>query len=135
MTELDASMTAVQVADNAAIASDPFTRPKAEDPASAVFDEPDSMDDLDRLARLAAERRAQELAERNALIQSELARLHVQSIVGGRVPAARISGQPVRVGQTVGAFTIVEIAGQTVIVEADGLRFQLGIGVEPKQID
>ncbi len=135
MTELDASMTAVQVVDNSTIASDPFTRPKAEEPSAMVYEEPDSMDDLDRLARLAAERRAQEMAERNAMIQSELARLHVQSIVGGRVPAARISGQPVRVGQSIGVFTIVDIAGQTVTVEADGMRFELGIGVEPKQID
>lgn len=134
MAELEASMSAVQIAEGN-LAAEPFNRPAEEAPEPGVFEEPDSVDDLDRLARLAAERRMQEMSERAQLVQGELMRLNVQGVIGGRVPAARINGQPVRVGNTIGVFEVVEIAGQSVFVEADGQRYELRIGLEPRIVE
>lgn len=134
MSELDASMTAVQVLDTRTLSSAPFTRP-AEDEPEVANNEPSSLDDLSRLARLAAEQQRKEAEARAQALAGELARLNVQGIVGGRVPAARINGQPVRVGQQLGSFTVTDIAGQSVFVEADGVRYELGIGAEPRRLD
>jgi len=135
MAELDASMSAVQVADGGSLGAASFLRPVEDEPDTGAYSEPTGIDDLDRLARLAAERRQLELEERTQLIQGELGRLNVQGIIGGRVPAARINGQPVRVGQSLGVFEVVEISGKGVIVEADGARFELRIGLPPRAVE
>ncbi|MFK7884433.1 MAG: hypothetical protein AB8F26_09670 [Phycisphaerales bacterium] len=134
MAELEASMSAVQLAEGQ-LAAEPFSRPVEDAPEPGVYEEPNSMDDLDRLARLAAERRMQEMSERAQLVQGELMRLNVQGVIGGRVPAARINGQPVRVGNMLGVFEVVDISGQSVFVEADGQRYELRIGLEPRVVE
>lgn len=134
MNELDASMAAMQVPNSDAIPAAPFSRPKAAVEEPVVFAEPENLDDLDRMARMAAEQRRLEREERMALIQNELMRLQVQSVLGGRVPAARINGQPVTVGKMLGVFQVVEISDGAVYVEADGNRYELRIGMEPKLV-
>ncbi|MEM9372214.1 MAG: hypothetical protein AAGA55_01095 [Planctomycetota bacterium] len=132
MAELDASMSAVQVAEGGSLGSASFNRPVEEEPDAGAYQEPADLNDLDRLARLAEERRLQAARDRMELIQGELSRLNVQGIIGGRVPAARINGQPVRVGQQLGVFEVVEISGKGVIVRADGIDYELRIGLPPR---
>lgn len=135
MTELDASMSAVQLADSSTLPPAPFTRPGAETEDAPVFEQPSTKDDLERLARLAEERRRQQMEERASLLKNELSRLHVQSIIGGRVPAARINGLPVSVGRTIGPFEVIEISGQSVFVAADEMVWELRIGLPARRID
>ncbi len=135
MAELDASMSAVQVADGGSLGSASFNRPVEDEPEPGAYQEPTDLNDLDRLARLAEERRQQAAEERLELIRGELSRLNVQGIIGGRIPAARINGQPVRVGQQLGVFEVVEISGKGVIVEADGSRYELRIGLPPRAVE
>lgn len=71
------------------------------------------------LAREKAEARRQELL-------TGIDHLRLQSVMGGRVPLARISDRTVRVGDVVGEFfTVTGIEGRTVSVEADGQTFTL----------
>ncbi|QQS08177.1 MAG: hypothetical protein IPK69_09235 [Phycisphaerales bacterium] len=67
-----------------------------------------------------------EKAAKMARVQAELAKLVVQSVLGGRSPVARINGETVRVGDTVGEiFTVVSIEGLTVKVETEGKEYEL----------
>lgn len=75
--------------------------------------------------RAAAERQARLEARRKELAD-QLAAMKVQSIMGGKVPLARISGEMYRVGDTVVEdFTIVSIEDRTVTLKADGQKFTL----------
>lgn len=76
-------------------------------------------EDLSR--RVAEERRRQ--------VSTALSRLTLNSVVGGSTPVARISGQLVRVGETVGEFfTVSAISGRRVDLVADGETYSLSIG-------
>lgn len=134
MTELDASMAAVQFARSHELPSAPFTRPSTGEPVQEfVFSEPTSMDDLERLARMAEEQRLRQLEERSAALRGELSRLQVQSVMaGGRMPVARVNGQPVTIGKFLGSFEVVDIAGQSVFISADGITWEIPIGLPPK---
>lgn len=135
MSELDASLSAVQLADAGVLPTTPFTRPTAAVQEPMVFEDPTSMDDLERLSRMASEQRRQEQEARAAMLNGELARLHVQSIIIGGVPAARINGVPLTIGRTLGPFTISEITRQAVYVTADGLTWELQIGLPARLMD
>ena len=135
MEELDASLRAVQVADTAGMPPAPFTRPEAAVETPVVFEEPETMDDLERLALLAEQRRLEERQARSAHLESELARLYVQSIIVGVVPAARINGMPVTVGRTIGPFTVSEITREAVYVTADGLTWELLLGSPARLVE
>jgi hypothetical protein len=134
MTELDASMAAVQFARSQELPATPFTRPSTGEPVQEfVFSEPTNLDDLERLARMAEEQRLRQLEERSALLRNELSRLQVQSVMaGGRMPVARINGQPVTIGKFLGSFEVVDIVGQSVFISADGITWELQIGMPPK---
>lgn len=136
MGQLDASMSAVQLADSAALPAAPFTRPDANGTVEmTVFEEPSSMSDLDRLARMAEEERLARLEARAGLLKNELARLQVQGIIGGRVPAARVNGQPVTIGAMLGPFRVKHIERQSVFLEADGTTYELQIGLPPRVVE
>jgi len=136
MSELDDSMSAVQLPGDTALPPAPFTRQaQAEPDASPLLEAPNSMSDLERLARLAAEQRRLEQEERTAMLQGEVARYIVQSVIGGRVPVARINGQPVTVGKMLGSFEVVEISGQSVYIRADDLVYELPMGMPARRID
>lgn len=84
--------------------------------------------DADRRAREEAERLRREQERRQREIESALASLNVQSVVGGPVPVARISGRTVRIGDVVeGIFTVVGIEGRSVTIEADGKLYTISM--------
>lgn len=75
------------------------------------------------------EQRLREAQERAKAIETAFARLSLNSIIGGRVPVARVSGQMVRVGDTVGEhFRVVHIGGREARLEADGRVYTLTLG-------
>ena len=85
--------------------------------------------EAERRRLLAIERERKEAAARSEELESVVHDLTLQSVVGGRRPAARVSGEGVRVGDTcAGLFRVTEITGRSVILEADGRTWELAIG-------
>lgn len=63
---------------------------------------------------------------RKQKIKDAAAQLHLNGVLDGKVPVARISGEAVRVGDTVAEyFTVTAIHGRTVELTADGMPFTL----------
>lgn len=84
--------------------------------------------DAERAERLAREDAERVAAERKAKIQTELGKLKLFAVVGGRNPAARINMSVVREGDVlVDLFTVVEIQARAVVLECDGVRHTLTI--------
>jgi hypothetical protein len=76
----------------------------------------------------AAELVARQKAERRAKIESTLSQLKVYSVVGGRVPVARLGDQTVKVGDVVAElFTVTAIGGRSVALTVDGETFNLAM--------
>ncbi|MDX9911492.1 MAG: hypothetical protein RBS39_06655 [Phycisphaerales bacterium] len=76
----------------------------------------------DELARQAREKRLQE-------VTNELGTLKLQSVMGGRVPLARINDKILKIGDKVGKnFELVSIEGRTAVLSAEGLEFELTLG-------
>ncbi|MEM9420052.1 MAG: hypothetical protein AAGA25_13515 [Planctomycetota bacterium] len=68
-------------------------------------------------------------AERTAKLQSlygELARIEIQSLVGGKRPAAFIGGDLFKVGDKVGSFVITEIDNRRIAFDAPGFELRPG---------
>ncbi len=75
--------------------------------------------DPEEEARRRREARAREL-------ETTFGRLRLNSVLGGTVPVARISGEMVRVGDTIGEhFEVTAIGGRSVDLVADGRTFIL----------
>ncbi|MCX5690677.1 MAG: hypothetical protein NTV94_13005 [Planctomycetota bacterium] len=75
--------------------------------------------------RAAADKQAKLEARRKELTD-QLAAMKVQSIMGGKAPLVRISGEMYRVGDTVAEdFMITSIEDRTVTLKADGQKFTL----------
>lgn len=134
MEHLDESTIAVQLADQGSFAESPFSRPSAM-PVETVRATP-GMSEEERLA-LQRERDAEiERQRRHDLVLQVAMHFRLQGIVDGSNPAARISGQAVRAGMKLGDFfTVEQITGRSVIIEADGMRFELALGKETVQLD
>lgn len=93
-----------------------------EDDVEVVPDSFDPAADAARRAAEAAQRRQQE-------IERTLDALRLNSIVTGNVPLARINGQAVRIGDTIGGvFTVRAIHGRSVELEADGQIYTKVLG-------
>jgi hypothetical protein len=76
--------------------------------------------------RAAAERAKRDSEQKKARVQASLATLKVNGIIGGSNPVARISGEAVRVGDTVGDnFKVKAIHGRGVDLEQDGQVYEL----------
>jgi hypothetical protein len=74
------------------------------------------------------ERQARERAERLAVAQREFQKLRLNSVMGGSVPIAQISGNLVRVGDIVSErFRVQKISGRSVELAAEGEVFVLVI--------
>jgi len=72
------------------------------------------------------QRRARQRAERAATVQREFSKLELNSVIGGSSPIARVSGQAVRIGDTIsGIFTVAQISGRHVVLEAEGRQYTL----------
>ncbi len=85
-------------------------------------------DVVDDTSRLEAERLRKAQQARDSQLKAALAAMKLNSVMGGRVPMAQISGQLVRVGDIVGpGFTVKRIEGRTVALEVDGREFVLAL--------
>jgi hypothetical protein len=82
--------------------------------------------DPNAAARSAADRERAAAEKKRQTIHQTLAGLKVNGIIGGSNPVARISGEAVRVGDTVGEmFTVKAIKGRSVEVELEGEIYEL----------
>ncbi len=128
---LDESTISVQFASTDDFAPMPFARP------STVQEEVEPIDPgMSQEERLALQKQRElelEIQRRREMVIGEVMRFKLQGIVG---EAARISGQPVREGMSLGEYcTVIEITGRTVTIEADGMYFELALGQETVQLD
>lgn len=120
LSTLERSVAAVQAqTPSDKLQKNPFQLVSAQPAAS---DAP--VDDGKKAAELAARQKA----ERRAKIETTLSQLKVYSVVGGRVPVARLGDQTVRVGDVVAdLFTVTAIGGRSVALTVDGETFNLTI--------
>jgi Type II secretion system protein B len=82
--------------------------------------------DQERAARLAEEDRIRKQKKREKKIKTELAKLKLFAVVGGRNPAARINMSVVREGDMIAdLFTVTAIHARSVILECDGEQHEL----------
>ncbi|MEX0876012.1 MAG: hypothetical protein WD114_01015 [Phycisphaerales bacterium] len=134
MRNLDKSTIAVQLADHDDFVESPFSRPSAM--TEEVVRADPGMSEEERLALQREREAALERERRRDLVIGEAMRFKLQGIVGGSRPAARVSGQAVRAGMPLGEFfTVVEITGRSVVIDGDGMRFELALGQETIRLD
>ncbi len=125
--ELERSSQPVQVPTEQ-ITKNPFKL--AAKPSDVIEPAKDNSDEILQKQLAATAKRK---AEREKKIIDTLSSLALQGVLGGTIPVARISGETVRVGDTLSElFTVKSIIGRTVTLEADGKEFQLSME-EPKQ--
>ncbi len=90
-------------------------------------------DNSDEILQRQLQATAKRKADHEKMVVDTLASLTLQGVLGGTIPVARVSGETVRVGDTLGEiFTVKSITGRTVTLETDGKEFQLTME-EPKQ--
>ncbi len=94
-------------------------------PVEIDLDAEDVADYGEAAARLIREREAQ----RRRDVRAEFSRLTLQSVLGGRVPVARIGSSIVRVGDPLGEFFVVQaIEGRTVVLTTEeGWLYELSM--------
>ena len=119
MERLATSSTPLQVSAEH-IDKDPFILDSAQEgrvqPADELAERERQRQEAERLA---AERRRQEL-------QTAFERLTLQTVIMGRIPAAKINNQIVGLGEMVeGRFTVLAIDAEGVTLEADDTEFRL----------
>jgi len=86
----------------------------------------------EKAARAEAEKAQKAAEERRRTIETAFNELDLHSVMGGQTPVARISGQTIRVGDTIGNyFKVQAIQGRTVTLQADGETFTLGMAAGP----
>ncbi len=134
MRELDKSTISVHLSNTDEFASNPFSRPQIETDEYVEPIDP-GMSEAERLAHQREREEQRNIEQRREDVIGEAMRFRLQGIIGGSRPAARISGKPVRAGMQLGEFfTVIEIGSQIVIIEADGMRFELSMRDETTQI-
>ncbi len=119
LADLERSRRAVQVpAEN--ITQDPFEL----DNTTAEVESPTV--DPDLAQRAESERLLQAQEARRRAVEDDLRKLTLQGVMAGSVPVARVSGKLYKVGMPIGEyFTVTDIAGRTVTLQADGQSFTL----------
>lgn len=134
LADLDRSAKPFQIADDK-VAKNPFSLPASllpvetadDDPVSAVVTTGRSEADIERERRRA-------MAKRREEIRAAFARLELQSVIGGRVPVAMISGAMVREGDEVAdRFRVLRIGGRAVILE-DELQEQHTLPIKQRGV-
>lgn len=121
LTDLRSSGEVVQVPLEQ-VQTNPFEWKLIEKKIAAVADNSAASADE---ARKRAEARKRELNTRAAALK-------LNSVLGGRVPVAQVSGHLVRLGDTVDdLFKVTAIEGRSVILSADDMTFTLTLG-EPR---
>lgn len=82
-------------------------------------------------AELEAERLKREHEKHMRALEASARNLILNSVMGGRVPVANISGELVAVGDTVAdTFTVTRIEGREVEIQAEGRTWVLTVGGE-----
>lgn len=134
--ELDESTIAIQLENHESFIDAPFSRPSAIGKVDQPVAIEPGMSEAERIA-LQRERELElERQRRHDTVYSEAMSFNLQGVVGGSRPAARVSGQPVSVGSKLGEFFVVtKITGRSVVIEADGMRFELAMGQDTIQLD
>jgi len=80
-------------------------------------------------AQTGPDQAALDAQKRRMELQNRFEQLEIQSIMGGRVPLAKINGETVTVGDTVADFfKVKEISGRLVTLTADGQSYRLFMG-------
>ena len=94
------------------VKKNPFTLPEAENP------EPDSVGPV-----------ASSTRSRREVLEQELDKLKLESVIGGNMPLAVINGQFVKAGQSVGGFTLTKVGSGSRSVEmaSEGMTFTLSM--------
>lgn len=93
---------------------------------SAIIEPEPVADNTEASKRAAADKARRELDAKRKRVQSTLAGLSINGIIGGSNPVARISGEAVRVGDTVGdLFTVKAIHGRSVELTFENEVFTL----------
>lgn len=134
MGALDDSTRVRQFSDEVTLPEHPFAREALSEDADIPIDP--GMSEEERLALQRQRDFENAKAARENEIAAELYSFELQGVIGGKRPAARISGHAVRVGMELGSnFKVVEITGRTVIIEADGLRYELAMGQPAQLVD
>ncbi len=137
MRDLERSGRPMQVPLDA-VKANPFTFSFNDEPIDAEPGEDMSLAQLreqQRRAALEEQRLADVALAREKEILTALDELKVQSVLGGRAPVARVSGEAVREGDQVGMFRAVKISGRTVVLEVDQRYFAIQMGTEPREIE
>ena len=84
--------------------------------------------DPNAASRAAADRARRDAETKHGKVQASLSTMKVNGIIGGSNPVARISGEAVRVGDTVGEiFTVKAIHGRGVDLEHEGVTYTLNM--------
>ncbi|MFG0247230.1 MAG: hypothetical protein ACF8MF_14390 [Phycisphaerales bacterium JB052] len=135
MGELDESTVAVQLSDYESFVDAPFSRPTAIGQKDVVRTDP-GMSEAERLALQREQELELERQRRHDAVVSEAFSFKLQGVVGGSRPAARVSGQAIAMGSKLGSyFEVVKITGRSVVIEGDGMRFELAMGQDTVQLD
>ncbi len=140
MADLEEVSISVQFAKDTDLPQAPFTLAQAaigDDTLSIpVPTKDDSNATKARLAKLRAQMERDEQEAKAASYDLVASGLSIQSIIGGTRPVARISGEPVGVGMTVAdTFKVLSIKGAVVILEVDGIKYELKLGSGAKRIN
>lgn len=90
-------------------------------------------DPSERDRKRRAEDEAKKARDRQGQIEQTLANVKLLGVLGGKVPVARLNGDTVRVGDTVGElFTVTAITGRSVTLQCDGKDYVISME-DPKQ--
>jgi len=140
MTDLEEVSISVRFSEDTDLPDTPFTMETPDDPVEALIQPLNNKVDQNasraRLAMQRAEAARLERQAKEAEYESLAAGLKLQSVIGGSRPVARISDEPVGVGMTVAdTFKVISIKGTVVILEVEGIKFELGLGDGAKRIN
>lgn len=127
LKELELAVQPVQIKGEE-LGRNPFRLTQASAPTEDLSDDSWKERAEAEAAARAAEEAQRSLEAANNALSGEIAKLALHSILGGRVPLARINDETVTIGDTVGGrFTVVNIEGRVVTLEAEGKRFTLSL--------
>jgi hypothetical protein len=73
----------------------------------------------------ADQKREQQILMEN--LQTQAAKLKLQSTLMGSVPRAMVNGQLVQAGDTVEGFTVVKIEARSIVVQQDGVTLEIAM--------
>lgn len=127
LKELEEAARPVQIKAEA-LGRNPFRLVQAEQPSEELDDESYAQQAQSDAQAKAEEDERKRLAAANSALEGAVASLKLYSVMGGRVPLARIDDETVTVGDTVASrFLVKSIEGRVVTLEAEGKEFRLSV--------